>query len=61
ALVVEVTIGSKIKRLFLLPEHLKPAFDLTERIEGTLSKLKELSNIRREQRKILLTILDKTR
>lgn len=61
ALIVEVAIGSKIKRLFLLPEHVKPAFDLTERIEGTLSKLKELSNIRREQRKTLLTILDKTR
>uniref|UniRef100_A0A7C5UUK7 Large ribosomal subunit protein eL21 n=1 Tax=Ignisphaera aggregans TaxID=334771 RepID=A0A7C5UUK7_9CREN len=60
-LVVEVEIGSKKKTLFLLPEHVKPAFDLTKRLEDILIKLKELSKIRKEQRKTLLTILNKTK
>ncbi len=59
ALIVEVSIGSKTKKLFLLPEHVKPAFNLTERIEEVLSRLKELSNVRKEQRKTLLSILRK--
>jgi large subunit ribosomal protein L21e len=60
-LAVEVEIGSKKKTLFLLPEHVKPAFDLTKRLEDILIKLKELSKIRKEQRKTLLTILNKTK
>ena len=59
ALVVEVLVGSRVKKLFLLPEHVKPAFNLAERIEAVISKLRELSNIRREQRKALLAALGK--
>lgn len=61
ALIVEVSVGSKTKKLFLLPEHVKPAFNLTERTAEVLSRLRELSNIRKEQRKILLSILSKVK
>lgn len=57
ALIVEITVGSKIKKLFLLPEHVRPAFDVTERIKEVTQKLKELSKIRREQRQHLVSLL----
>uniref|UniRef100_A0A7J3N0D2 Large ribosomal subunit protein eL21 n=1 Tax=Ignisphaera aggregans TaxID=334771 RepID=A0A7J3N0D2_9CREN len=57
ALEVELRIGTKTKRLFLLPEHLKPAFDVNERIKETLIKLKELERIRELQREQMLSLL----
>jgi large subunit ribosomal protein L21e len=57
ALIVEVAVGSKIKKLFLLPEHVKPAFDVTERVKEIVQKLQQISSIRKEQRKMLLTLL----
>lgn len=57
ALIVEVEVGSKIKKLFLLPEHVKPAFNTEERIQEIVQKLGELNRIRKEQRKQVLLLL----
>uniref|UniRef100_A0A7C2Z1N4 Large ribosomal subunit protein eL21 n=1 Tax=Ignisphaera aggregans TaxID=334771 RepID=A0A7C2Z1N4_9CREN len=57
ALIVEVSVGSKVKKLFLLPEHVKPAFDVSERIKEVVQKLEELNKIRSSLRKQLLTAL----
>ncbi|MEM0026401.1 MAG: 50S ribosomal protein L21e [Ignisphaera sp.] len=59
ALIVEVEVGSKVKKLFLLPEHVKPAFDVKERINELLQKLAEISKARKEQRAIVLKLLKK--
>ncbi|MEL9939755.1 MAG: 50S ribosomal protein L21e [Ignisphaera sp.] len=59
ALIVEVEVGSKIKKLFLLPEHVKPAFDVKERVSELLQKLAEISKARKEQRTIMLKLLKK--
>ncbi|MDK6029505.1 50S ribosomal protein L21e [Ignisphaera sp. 4213-co] len=59
ALIVEVEVGSKVKKLFLLPEHVRPAFDVKERVNELLKKLAEISKIRREQRVALLKLLKK--
>jgi len=61
ALIVEVSIGSKTKKLFLLPEHVKPAFDVTERIKDVIQKLQQLNNIRKELRKQMLMILHRSK
>lgn len=61
ALIVEVTVGSKTKKLFLLPEHVKPAFNLVERAREVLSKLERLSSVRKEQRRALLSILGRVK
>jgi large subunit ribosomal protein L21e len=61
AIIVEVMQGSKKKQLTLFPEHVKPAFDVTERINEIIQKLKELSKIRAEQRKLMLQILSKVK
>lgn len=58
-LIVEVEVGSKIKKLFLLPEHVKPAFDVKERVSELLQKLAEISKARKEQRTIMLKLLKK--
>lgn len=57
AMVVEVEVGSKVKKLFLLPEHVKPAFDVSERINVIIQKLKKLDSIRKMQRKQMLSTL----
>uniref|UniRef100_A0A7C4JK73 Large ribosomal subunit protein eL21 n=1 Tax=Ignisphaera aggregans TaxID=334771 RepID=A0A7C4JK73_9CREN len=57
AMVVDVEVGSKVKRLFLLPEHVKPAFDVSERIDIIIQKLKKLDSIRNMQKKQMLSIL----
>jgi len=57
ALEVELRVGRKTKRLFLLPEHVKPAFDVNERIKETLIKLKELERIRELQREQMISLL----
>lgn len=54
ALIVEVQVGSKYKKLFLLPEHIKPAFDMSERIKDVIQKLMELNKIRETMRQQLL-------
>ncbi|MEM4040660.1 MAG: hypothetical protein QXM83_02445, partial [Ignisphaera sp.] len=54
---VELRVGRKTKRLFLLPEHVKPAFDVNERIKETLIKLKELGRIRELQREQMISLL----
>jgi len=59
AVIVEVEVGSKTKRLILLPEHIKPAFEVNERINEIFKKLAEISKIRIEQRKTLLKLLGK--
>lgn len=61
ALVVEVEVGSKVKQLFILPEHVKPAFEIKSRVEELLNKLNAISAIRREQRRALLSILASSR
>lgn len=57
AMIVEVEVGLKNKKIFLLPEHVKPAFDVSERINANIQKLKELSSIRKMQRKQMFSIL----
>lgn len=59
ALEVEVKVGTKIKKLFLFPEHLKPAFDVNNRIKEILIKLKELKNLRKLHREQILSLLQK--
>jgi large subunit ribosomal protein L21e len=57
AMIVKVEVGSKTKKLILLPEHVKPAFDVKVRVDELLKKLSELNKIRLEQRKMLLSLL----
>ncbi|ADM27855.1 LSU ribosomal protein L21E [Ignisphaera aggregans DSM 17230] len=57
ALEVEVKVGSKIKKLFLLPEHVEPAFPIQERIKEVLDKLNSIAKIRQTQRKIFLSLV----
>jgi len=57
ALEVEVEVGSKIKKLFLLPEHVEPAFSIQERIKEVLDKLNSIAKIRQTQRKIFLSLV----
>jgi large subunit ribosomal protein L21e len=59
AVIVKISVGSKTKKLILLPEHIKPAFEVKERIDEVLKKLSEISKIRIEQRKMLLKLLGK--
>lgn len=61
ALEVELKVGSKSKKLFLLPEHVRPAFNVDERIKETLIKLKELKKIRDLQREQMLSFLSQSR
>jgi len=57
ALEVEVKVGSKIKKLFILPEHVEPAFPIQERIKEVLDKLNSIAKIRQMQRKIFLSLV----
>ncbi len=57
ALEVEVEIGSKTKKLFLLPEHVEPAFPIEERVKDVLEKLNSIAKARKEQRKIFLSLV----
>lgn len=59
ALIVEIKVGSKTKELFLLPEHVRPAFDVSERVKEVIQKLKELNSVRRKQRAQLISIISR--
>jgi len=47
AYIVQIKVGSKIKTLFVRPEHLKPAFPIEERIRETIEDAKELAELAR--------------
>lgn len=59
AVIVEIGIGSKIKRLYLLPEHIRPAFDVNERIKEVVEKVKELNSVRKVLRQQMFSALSK--
>lgn len=59
AYIVQLKVGSKIKTLFLLPEHMRPAFDVSERIKAMIEPLKKLSEIRKQQRLAMLSALQR--
>ena len=47
AYIVQIKVGSKIKTLFVRPEHLKPAFPIEERIRETIEDAKKLAELAR--------------
>jgi len=59
AYIVQLRVGSKVKTLFLLPEHMRPAFDVSERVKAMIEPLKKLKEIRREQRIAMFSALQK--
>ncbi len=59
AYIVQLKVGSKIKTLFLLPEHMRPAFDVNERTRKVIEALKKVSEKRKELRKAMLEALAK--
>jgi len=58
AYIVHVKLGRKIKTLFLLPEHMRPAFPLEERIANMTKKYLELIERSKESRKIMMKVLN---
>ncbi|HDI02144.1 MAG TPA: 50S ribosomal protein L21e [Ignisphaera sp.] len=61
AYIVQLKVGSKVKTLFLLPEHLRPAFPVEDRIKIVEDKLRAIIEEGRKQRLIMFEILKKIR
>ncbi len=59
AYIVQLKVGSKIKTLFLLPEHMRPAFSVEERVRKVVELLKKIRDERAKQRKMALEIVSK--
>jgi len=57
AYIVQVRVGSKTKTLFLLPEHMRPAFPVDDRVKKVVDMLKRLSEERRRQRMEMFNVL----
>ena len=57
---VEVRVGGKDKKLFLLPEHMRPAFQVSERVESMVKRLRELAQLSKKARKLMLEALRKS-
>lgn len=50
--IVQIKVGSKIKTLFVRPEHLKPAFSIDERIREIIEDTKKLVELARGTEKL---------
>ncbi len=59
AYIVQLKVGSKTKTLFLLPEHMRPAFSIEERVKKTIELLKKVSIEKDKQRKMMKEVLAK--
>ncbi|HID80133.1 MAG TPA: 50S ribosomal protein L21e [Ignisphaera sp.] len=59
AYIVQLKVGSKIKTLFLLPEHMRPAFSIEERVKNIVEKLKQILQTAKQHRKMMLETLQK--
>ncbi len=59
AYIVQLKVGSKTKTLFLLPEHIRPAFPVEERVKLVVDKLKQILQESKRQRKIMFEVLQK--
>ncbi len=57
AYIVQLKVGSKVKTLFLLPEHMRPAFDVSSRIKEVIDELKKITEVVKAQRKAMLNIV----
>ena len=59
AYIVQLKVGSKIKTLFLLPEHLRPAFSVEERVKSIIDKLRQILQIAKQHRKLMIETLQR--
>ena len=59
AYIVQLKVGSKIKTLFLLPEHLRPAFSVEERVESIIDKLRQILQTAKQHRKLMIETLQR--
>ncbi len=59
AYIVQLKVGSKTKTLFLLPEHMRPAFSVEERVKLVVDKLKQILQESKRQRKLMFEALQK--
>ncbi len=59
AYVVQLKVGSKTKTLFLLPEHMRPAFPVEERVKLIVDKLRQILQESKRQRKLMFEVLQK--
>ncbi len=57
AYIVQLRVGSKIKTLFLLPEHMRPAFPIEERVKPVLEELRKIVDEGRKMRQAMLQAL----
>ena len=59
AYIVQLKVGSKIKTLFLLPEHLRPAFSVEERVKSIIDKLRQILQTAKQHRKLMIETLQR--
>ena len=59
AYIVQLKVGSKTKTLFLLPEHLRPAFSVEERVKSIVDKLRQILQTAKQHRRMMLEALQK--
>ncbi len=57
AYIVQLRVGSKTKTLFLLPEHMRPAFSVENRVKRVIDLLKKVNEERRKQRLAMFEVL----
>ncbi|NPA97595.1 MAG: 50S ribosomal protein L21e [Crenarchaeota archaeon] len=59
AYIVQLKVGSKTKTLFLLPEHMRPAFSVEERVKEVVNVLRKVMEEKNKQKKLAREALAK--